>query len=94
MGIVGPKEVEAGKNIVLECVPIAGDPIPELEFKIQPGSSFPRGYRIERTLDTIKLHVPAVTEKFCVDCFGTNLDGEHVTEHCVNPLSKYSSSVR
>ena len=92
MKITGPPTTDAGQNVMLECVPIVGDPIPELEFKIKPGSSFPLGYRVEKTVDTIRLHAPSVTENFCVDCFGNNIEGEASDSHCVNVLSEYPES--
>ena len=85
--------MEAGKNVTLECVPVAGDPFPEVEFKPKPGSTFPKGYRIEKVDDTILLHVTNVTDSFCVDCFGNNLEGETVDEQCVNVLSKLKAHI-
>ena len=86
--ITGPNEVEAGKNVTLRCEPVAGDPIPEVEFKPKGGPTFPRGYRLEKVGDTILLHVFGVTEGFCVDCFGNNLEGETEDSQCVNVLRK------
>ena len=86
--ITGPNEVEAGKNVTLRCEPVAGDPIPEVEFKPKGGTTFPRGYRLEKVGDTILLHVVGVTESFCVDCFGNNLEGETEDSQCVNVLRK------
>lgn len=85
----GPTEIPAGDEVEIICIPAGGRPVPDLEFKPEGGfGQLPSNYRVRQEGDSIVLTVSNVLEKFCVDCVGTNLEGEHTDQHCVDVLCK------
>lgn len=82
----GPTDVPAGDSVQIVCVPVAGTPAPDLEFKGTDGAPLPPGATVVEGTDLITLTVPNVMEKFCVDCVGSSLEGDFTDTHCVDVL--------
>ena len=90
VAVSGPTSVPYGQDVELVCIPTAGRPLPDLEYKpgvnevgLPPNSvSTPQG-------DSLLLQVTNLREKFCIDCVGTNLEGEISENHCVDVIRKY-----
>eukprot|EP00117_Sycon_ciliatum_P024540 scpid11042/ scgid20575/ Fibropellin-1; Epidermal growth factor-related protein 1; Fibropellin-I; SpEGF I; UEGF-1 len=87
VAVSGPTSVPYGQDVELVCIPTAGRPLPDLEYKpgvnevgLPPNSvSTPQG-------DSLLLQVTNLREKFCIDCVGTNLEGEISENHCVDVI--------
>ena len=87
----GPSEVPAGGDVEIICIPVGGVPVPELEYKPSDGQfQLPDKSNIREVGDTLIITVSDVREKFCIDCVGTNLEGEHIDQHCVDVLCKFA----
>ena len=88
MDATGPKNVTYGSDVSILCVPIGGIPVPELDFQGSENSALPPRSEIRDGLDSSVLQVTNAQKSFCVDCTGTNLEGEHTDTHCVDVLGK------
>ena len=68
-----------GGSVVLQCIPNAGIPPPQLRW----GSSRPAGATTQRSGNSLVMVVNDVREDFCVNCTGTNIAGNDFDSECI-----------
>eukprot|EP00117_Sycon_ciliatum_P018230 scpid12394/ scgid16927/ Hemicentin-1; Fibulin-6 len=76
-----------GGAVDLICIPIGGYPIPTVVFRTQSGQPLPPDAIVLPRGNGSIATIPSVSRYICVECVGTNSEGETVERICLDILS-------